>query len=379
MKRLRFPFHPLLLSAYSVLHLYACNIVYVPFQDALRCSALALGFAAFFLICFRLILRSWVKAGVLCSLLMTMFFTFGQIANWLESQTSQLTLDLDFTLFAAIWLSLFLVLAFVLIRAGLPETTTFCLNITSLILIAFPLTTILSYAYLQIVGPEPHDDVLAEIRGDAIAQAAMGQISPSDLPDIYYIVPDAYGRADVLSDLYDYDNSSFIRALEERGFYVASESHSNYLNTTYSLNTSLNLIYFHDFPASLIKTARYNLRTNYVTAFLREQGYQIVVFDSGTSYTNYQYADYYLSPPRAQLDEGKDVNAFEHLVLRSTMGLLLFKRNPMGDSLDKANDIFVSSVNRAFSQGRARIEYAFERMPDFSSLEGHYFVFAHIY
>jgi hypothetical protein len=60
----------------------------------------------------------------------------------------------------------------------------------------------------------------------------------SNRPDIYYIVLDAYGRQDVLADLYNLDNRPFLDYLEGKGFYVASESHSNYMQTVFSIPAS---------------------------------------------------------------------------------------------------------------------------------------------
>jgi hypothetical protein len=62
-------------------------------------------------------------------------------------------------------------------------------------------------------------------------------------PDIYYIILDGYGRADMLQALYGFDNSMFVNALEQRGFVVASESQSNYHRTLLSLSSSLNMQY----------------------------------------------------------------------------------------------------------------------------------------
>lgn len=42
-------------------------------------------------------------------------------------------------------------------------------------------------------------------------------------PDIYYIILDAYGRGDVLQQLYGHDNAAFLECLGQKGFYVATE------------------------------------------------------------------------------------------------------------------------------------------------------------
>lgn len=60
-------------------------------------------------------------------------------------------------------------------------------------------------------------------------------------PDIYYIVLDGYGRADVLEELYGHDNGPFLDGLRDRGFYVADEAYSNYAVTPLSLAGTLNM------------------------------------------------------------------------------------------------------------------------------------------
>jgi hypothetical protein len=77
---------------------------------------------------------------------------------------------------------------------------------------------------------EPTDDV----EGVAV---------PSEQPDIYFIVLDGYGRGDVLSELYAHENSPFLDALREQGFFVADESFSNYAITPLSLAATLNMRY----------------------------------------------------------------------------------------------------------------------------------------
>ena len=61
-------------------------------------------------------------------------------------------------------------------------------------------------------------------------------------PDVYVLVLDGYGRADVLRDYYHLD-SDLVRTLEAMGFFVGSEASSNYAQTAQSLASSLNLDY----------------------------------------------------------------------------------------------------------------------------------------
>ena len=68
---------------------------------------------------------------------------------------------------------------------------------------------------------------------------------PEQLPDVYYIILDGYGRDDSLLEIYNYDNSSFLDNLSDLGFYTANCSRSNYAKTRLSLTSSLSVVGIH--------------------------------------------------------------------------------------------------------------------------------------
>ena len=65
----------------------------------------------------------------------------------------------------------------------------------------------------------------------------------SKFPDIYYIIPDGYPGPKSLQTILNYDNSNFQNFLIEKGFFVATESYSNYENTRFSIPSTLNMNY----------------------------------------------------------------------------------------------------------------------------------------
>lgn len=378
-KLLRFPYHSFLISVYPIAHLYARNIMYIPLGEISRSVAVSLGLSILFLGCFWLILREWDRAGLLCSLLVALFFFFGHIANFLTEWTSDRGLPFQVSVLGWVWVLAFLFLSFTVVRAKWAKHATGLLNLASVALMAFPLATIVSTALAKGSVSEAEIQTLARIRGEASAEAGVPIVPSPEWPDIYYIVFDGYERADVLKDLYGYDNSEFIEALDRRGFYVAALSRSNYLSTNYSLNTSLNLVYFHDLPPRILRNARYNLQANYVSDFLREHGYRIVVFDSGTRDTNTQYFDEFITPNTPTSTGGNKVNPFEMLLLRTTMGLLLLEDGGAGTETEKPNDALRSTINQELAIRRERIHNAFTHLPDYATQEDRYFLFAHIY
>lgn len=106
---------------------------------------------------------------------------------------------------------------------------------------------------------------------------------PGPLPSIYFILTDSYTRADTLSDLFNYDNSQFLGALESRGFQVSAQSTTNYNYTRFVVPTILNYEYVAG-EAGLIGSQRGGYRqqlrartyNNKVAAVLASLGYDLV-------------------------------------------------------------------------------------------------------
>lgn len=116
-------------------------------------------------------------------------------------------------------------------------------------------------------------------------------------PDIYIVILDGYGRQDILSSIYDYDNSEFIRELEKRGFYVPTRSHANYVQTPYAVASLWNFDYVQpwapssDYRQYLVKP----IQNNRVFQLLDEIGYTTISFEGTLGYTQIDNADVFLS------------------------------------------------------------------------------------
>lgn len=73
--------------------------------------------------------------------------------------------------------------------------------------------------------------------------------------DIVYIIPDRYGRADLLEEVYGIDNQPFLTFLEQRGFQIAHDSLTNYNKTAHAMAAAWNLTYLDDLAARVPDTA----------------------------------------------------------------------------------------------------------------------------
>ena len=108
-----------------------------------------------------------------------------------------------------------------------------------------------------------------------------------NLPDIYYIILDEYAGADSLEKNFNFDNTDFISALSKRGFFMPSNSYSNYPFTLLSIPSILNMQYLNFFSEEMgidstnlqpIKILREN---NLVMKNIKSQGYYVVSFYAG--------------------------------------------------------------------------------------------------
>jgi Sulfatase len=127
---------------------------------------------------------------------------------------------------------------------------------------------------------------------DEMPQLARGDTAAAR-PDIYHVVFDRYGSEKTLARHYGVRDP--IGAwLESRGFYVARDSHSNYLSTGHSLASTFHMDYLDELAANPRVTGNNwhpifkMLRDNRVGRFLRARGYEHHQFGSwwGGTYNN---------------------------------------------------------------------------------------------
>jgi sulfatase-like protein len=110
----------------------------------------------------------------------------------------------------------------------------------------------------------------------------------SDRPDIYAILLDGYERPDKMAELFGYDAGAFSDALARRGFEIASRSRSNYLVTSLSVPSLLNMRHIASmFAAQPMGDGRYRSlersfsADNAVFRQMRALGYRTVSIASG--------------------------------------------------------------------------------------------------
>jgi hypothetical protein len=350
-----FVFHPFMFAIFSVLSLFAHNIEIVPFEHTYLplVTVVILTLISFILLGY--ILKGFLKSGVIVSLFIFEFFSYGHLYTLIER----------FKIFSRIGphksllflLSLLFVsgvYACIRTRKSLNSLTRF-LNIVSFCLVFFSLFNIGLYYFntwrILRIKPDTTKEESISIDSNQAVQ----------YPNIYYIILDEYARADILKEVYNYDNGDFLDYLKNKGFYMANKSNANYSQTRLSLASSLNMGYL-DIVLDIDPVARRPRRRNNaimqndVFKFLKKRGYRIVCFSSAYDGTDIKKADIYLNT-------GAAINLFNNELRNLTpISIILFKLK----------------VKQPYDLHREGIVNTFERLPVTVTIKGPIFVFAHI-
>lgn len=282
--------YPLLAAVAPILYIGGDNLTQIrPYELYLPTLVTLIGTALVYVVSW-LLWRDLRRAAVWTCVLVAAFFSYGHVFDRIfeaEYVAQKQTLSL---ILGSAYLAALAVAALVLWRnPPLVQTTSQVLAVMSIVFFGLCAREFYREARKIEFEPEQWAFTLPEWAGSSPQKekntdrnASPPAVVDANQPDIYYIILDGYARSDVLLREYDFDNSAFTNALEERGFYIAQQSCSNYPMTFLSLTSSLNMSYLQPL---LNRTRgrpfnRHNffehLQSNRVTAYLKHRGYRYV-------------------------------------------------------------------------------------------------------
>ena len=358
------PWHVLFISIYPILALLGHNITEAAPVVALIPLAISIISASILLLVVHALVHNLQRAALVVTILLVLFFLYGHVYSFLKGINISGFYIFRHRTLAPIWLVL----------AGLGTwwacqkkvnllSFTSVLNIAGIILVVMPMIQISSG--LRIQGNAWRR---AAQTGPASSLQAGASLNLQNKPDIYYIILDSYGRADILQKLYDYNNSDFLNSLKEKGFFVANCSQSNYAQTELSLSSSLNFNYLDALGNSFIpgNTDRSPLwpliKHSALRKFLEAQGYKTIAFSTGYGWTEINDADIYLAPQIGAWE----MNPFQYMLLQTTAGRILLDAKEL------------SLPNTPDDLTRRRTQFALGKLPVIPSITGPKFIFAHL-
>ncbi|HVT13496.1 MAG TPA: sulfatase-like hydrolase/transferase [Fimbriimonadaceae bacterium] len=271
------PYYPIFIAAFPVVAVYSLNLAMVPLGDIWRPLAISVGGVVSLCLVLSLLMRSVAKGAALGALVFVLFATFGSIMRY----TGPIVLEIADAL----------VIGFALYRLirhkGNLAHWTRVANFGATVLIVLPLA--------QIVVRKPHRGADAYLHVSLPVHATASTVASR--PDIFFIIVDGYGREDQLQRVMSYSNQPFVQQLRSRGFYVADQSHSNYVQTQLSLTATLNLSFLQDYPKTFPRDSDDRsvlldgMDRSFIAAYLKRLGYAYISVTSGFNEVKFDSAD----------------------------------------------------------------------------------------
>jgi Sulfatase len=354
------PWHSLAVAVFPVLFLFAENaeqqVTLTPLWVPLLLSLIG---AVGLLLLTVLITRDPARGGLLATLLLVLFFSFGHVYNLIGAPIG-----------ASRWL---LAAGYALVAVGLgtliwrggrwvPSMNRF-LNVVAVLLVAFNAFRVANYASISAAAAE------------ALTLPSSVELQePEVKPDIYYIILDRYANADTLSQIYEFDNEPFLRQLEARGFTVAREAWANYFKTALSVYASLSMHYI-DADQLNVDMSRSTSFTEVHAALRDHLPVPRALKSMGYGYV---HLGNWWEPTATNADADVSLRfqesaEFSSALWSTTMLSLIW---PPDDTALGTDDDGETVERRDLH--RSTVLYAFERLEEAAGRPGPTFVFAHI-
>ena len=367
------PVYPFLLAAFPFAYLLAENIHELPIVEAVRPLVVTEAVVLGLILILGLAGRSFGGSGLFVTGAVLLFFSYGHVYGILEPvRVAGIQLGRHRYL-VPLFATLTILCAYVsLVRIAWPERLSQVGLVMAVVLLALPLYQIGRGVIVQ------RTDWQAGL-------VEAGDLLESDdglpLPDVYYIILDAYARGDYMLGRHGFNNGEFLNQLEAWGFYVADQSNANHMWTALSIASSLNMRYAFDLGLQLAPSTYPGIfiepiRHSQVRRILEGLGYQTVGVPTGYLPTEIVDADIYFQlegePDRGE-SEGILLTRFENLVVYSSAGLVL--TDWLGPAL---YDWVGFRTDHPYDELRRIVLFEFDAIPRISAIEAPTFAFIHI-
>ncbi len=278
--------YPLLFAIFPILALWETNISNMGSLDAIHALLEAIIAAVVLYFFLKLITKNHIKAGLISTLILLLYFTYGQILLVIKAVPEWGLKIARHRIMLPLWVVILAVGVFLIYKYWKKLTgLALYLNLIGLFLLVssgLQIGLAISHNQAFYLTPNP----LLNKADPAFDPQQAG--NKADFPDIYLIVIDSYSRDDIILNKFHYDNSPFSQALTNMGFVVPKCSMSNYAFTAFSMSSMLNMNYLDAFFPGRSPTATgFNssvfdvyIRNSLVRKNLTELGYKTISFET---------------------------------------------------------------------------------------------------
>ncbi len=226
--------HPFIFAVFPIIFLFSQNVnVFLEVIILPLFLILVTTFLLWILIGF--LLKNNIKSGLIVSLGLVLFFSYGHLYNILSESFPRYPIFEMHLILLGVYTIMFIgISTYIIKKERKLNNATKIVNVVAVSIIILPLIGIGQFFIIDSYSVIESEDELED--SNQIAKL-------SKFPDIYYIIPDGYPGPKSLQTILNYDNSNFQNFLIEKGFFVATESYSNYENTRFSIPSTLNMNY----------------------------------------------------------------------------------------------------------------------------------------
>ena len=193
------PVHILFFSGFPSLALLVNNLGEAELSNALRPLVASVVIAITTLLVLQLFLKNWRKAGLCVAWALTLFFIYGHIYEVIKGVHVYGFLIGRHRFLLGVWAILLISGNLLIIkRIDRFKELTFLLNILGFALLFLQITQIAIY--------EIQSGISSLQAQSATPETLLVPNEPDNLPDVYLIILDRYGREDALLSYFNYDN-----------------------------------------------------------------------------------------------------------------------------------------------------------------------------
>lgn len=269
--------YPILFALFPMLSIYSANLAMISFETLLRPTLIISTISVVLWLIFGFGLRDHYRGAICSSVVISMCYFYTKFQS--ISHFFYIPARFEFWIWGLSTVGLASIFAWKFKWHKFANIFSIALVITTSLQICF--------SFFQAVQSSP--ETQTSLRTNSKAE--------SGRPDILYVILDGYGRSDALKRSLGFDDTTFIKGLEKRGFFVANDSRANYCQTELSVGSSLNL----DFIQTLLPKVNSKdsdrlplgelVNHNAASRYLKAKGYTFCAITTGFPPLQFDSAD----------------------------------------------------------------------------------------